>query len=81
MNEHAIELVDGKQPLYRLIYTLSPVKLKTLKTYIETYLEIEFSQPSKFSTGAPIFFDKNLDSSLHLCVDYQGFNYLTIKNW
>ncbi len=38
MNESAIELVKGMQSLYRLIYSLIPVKLETLKTYIMTYL-------------------------------------------
>ena len=39
INRHAIELEDGKQPLYRPIYSLGPIELETLKTYIETYLK------------------------------------------
>ena len=39
MNEHAIELVEGKQPPYGPIYSLGPVKLETLKTYIKTRLK------------------------------------------
>ena len=39
MNEHAIKLVEGKQPLYCLIYSLRPVELETLKNYIETQLK------------------------------------------
>ncbi len=42
LNEHAIELVEGKQPPYGPIYALSPVKLETLKTYIKTYLKTGF---------------------------------------
>lgn len=34
MNEYAIEMVDGKQPLYRPIYALNPVELEILKAYI-----------------------------------------------
>ncbi len=34
MNEYTIELVEGKQPPYGPIYTLSPLELETLKTYI-----------------------------------------------
>lgn len=34
MNEHAIKLVEGKQSLYGPIYSLGPVELETLKTYI-----------------------------------------------
>ncbi len=80
MNEHAIKLIKGKQPSYEPIYTLSPVELETLKTYIETHLKTGFIQPSKSPSGAPILFDKKPDGSLRLCVDYQGFNNLIIKN-
>ena len=34
LNEYAINLEDGKQPLYGLIHSLGPVELKTLKIYI-----------------------------------------------
>ncbi len=37
LNEHAIKFVEGKQPPYGLIYTLSLVELETLKTYIEIH--------------------------------------------
>ena len=42
INKHAIELQDGKQPFYRPIYSLGPVELETLKTYIKTYLKSGF---------------------------------------
>ncbi len=80
MNEHAIELIDGKQPPYGLIYALSPVELETLKAYIKTHLITEFIRPSKSPADAPILFDKKPDGSLYLCVDYRGLNNLTIKN-
>ena len=32
INEHAIELIEGKQSLYGPIYSLGPVELKRLKT-------------------------------------------------
>ena len=80
LNEHAINLEDGKQPPYGPIYSLGPVELETLKTYIETHLKTGFIRPSKSPAGAPILFDKKPDGSLRLCVDYQGLNNLTIKN-
>ena len=80
INEYAIELVEGKQPPYGPIYSLSPVELETLKTYIETHLKTGFIRPSKSPAGAPILFDKKPDGSLRLCVDYRGLNNLTIKN-
>ncbi len=80
MNPHAIELIDEKQPPYGLIYVLSLVELETSKTYIKTHLKTGFLRPSKSPADAPIQFDKKPDSSLHLCINYQGFNNLTIKN-
>ena len=57
------------------------MKLETLKTYIENNLANGFIRPSKSSVGALILFDKKLDGSLKICVDYRGLNNLTIKNW
>ena len=36
-NEHAIKLERDKQPSYRLIYSLGPVKLKILKVTSECF--------------------------------------------
>lgn len=79
LNEHAIELREGKQPPYGPIYSLGPVELETLKTYIETNLANGFIRPSKSPAGAPILFVRKPDGSLRLCVDYRGLNNLTIK--
>ena len=38
VNDHAINLEEGKQVPYALIYSLKPVEFKTFKTYIETKL-------------------------------------------
>lgn len=78
MNDHAIELEEGKQPPYGPIYSLGPVKLETSKTYIETNLKNGFIRPSKSPAGVPILFDRKPDGSLRLCVDYRGLNNLTI---
>ena len=80
INDYAIKLVDDQQLPYRPIYSLGPIKLETLKTYIETNLKNGFIRPSKSPAGAPILFDKKPDGSLRLCVDYWGLNNLTIKN-
>ena len=47
LNEHAIDLEDDKQPPYGPIYSLGPVELETLKTYIKSHLKTGFIQPSK----------------------------------
>lgn len=57
---------------------LSPDELKTFKTYIENNLANKFIKSSKSPIGASIFFDKKLDQSLILCIDYQGLNNLII---
>ena len=80
INDPTIKLVNGQQPSYEPIYSLGPVKLETLKTYIKTNLGKEFIRPSKFPASAPILFNRKLDGSFRLCVDYQGLNNLTIKN-
>ena len=80
INNHAIKLQHGKQPLYRPIYSLGQIELKTFKTYIEPHLEIGFIWPSKSPAGASILFNKKPDGSLWLCVDYWGFNNLTTEN-
>ena len=80
MNEHAIELEDGKPPPFGPIYSLGPVELETLKTYIKTNLVNGFIRPSKSPTGAPILSDRKPDGSLRLCIIYWGLNNITIKN-
>ena len=80
INNHAIKLEEGKQPPFSPIYSLGPVELETLKTYIETNLANGFIRPSKSPTGAPILFNRKPDGNFCLCVDYQGPNNITIKN-
>ncbi len=80
MNDYNIKLVDNWQILYNSIYNLGLVELEISKAYIKNNLANGFIRPSKSSIGAPIFFDKNPNGSLRLCVDYQDLNNLTIKN-
>ena len=42
LNQHAIKLQENQQPPYRPIYSLGPVELETLKTYIKTNLANSF---------------------------------------
>ena len=68
--DYAIELVDGQQPPYGPIYSLGPVELETLKTYIKTNLANGFIRPSKSPVGTLILFDRKSDNSLRFCIDY-----------
>ena len=56
INEHAIKLEEGKQPLFGPIYSLGSVELETLKTYIKTNLANGFIRPSKFPHWSTYFF-------------------------
>ena len=56
------------------------MELETLKTYIKANLASGFIRFSKSPASAPIVFVRKKDGSLHLYVDYQGLNNLTIKN-
>ena len=80
INQHAIELQKGQQPPYGPIYSLGPVELKTLKTYIKINLANDFIRPSKSPAGALILFIGKPNGSFRLCVDYRGLNNFTIKN-
>ena len=64
MNNHFIDLIDNNQLLYGPIYSLGPVELETLKTYIKTNLANGFIRPSKSLAGTPIRFIWKKNGSL-----------------
>ena len=70
INIYAISLEKGKQPFYGPIYSLGPIELETLKTYIKTNLVKSVICFSKSPASAPILFDKKPKRSLWLCVNY-----------
>jgi hypothetical protein len=76
----AIDLLPGKEPLYRPMYPLSPRELVALKEFLEENLAKGFIRESKSPAGAPILFASKKDGSLRLYVDYRGLNAITVKN-
>ena len=80
INKHPIKLKEVKYLPYRLIYSLDPVKLKTMKSYIKTNLANGFIQLLKSPAGVPILFVYKPDGNLRLYIDYWGLKNLTIKN-
>ena len=56
INDHDIKLVDDRQFLYGLIYSLGLVKLEILKTYVKNNLANGFIKSSKSSAKLPILF-------------------------
>ena len=55
---YTINLEDSKHLPYKTIYSLRPIELETLKTYIKTNLANDFIYPSKSPTDALILFNK-----------------------
>ena len=80
INKHAIKLEEGKQPSFVSIYSLKQVELEILKTYIKTNLANGFIQLFKSLAWAFILFDRKPDRNFRFCLDYWGFNNITIKN-
>ena len=80
INDHSIKLKKDKQSSFSLIYSLGPVKLEILKTYIEINLTNSFIRLSKSLAPAFILFDWKPNRSFCLCIDYQSLNNITIKN-
>ena len=70
INKYAIKLEEDKPPLFRPIYSLELVELKILKTYIKINLANGFIQPSKSFAKAFILFDRKLDRSFCLYINY-----------
>ena len=54
INEYAIKLEEGKQPPFGSIYSLGPMELKTMKTYIKTKLANGFIRHLKSLAGISI---------------------------
>lgn len=42
LNKHTIKFKNSNQLFYKLIYSLSSVKLESMKTYFKTYLKTKF---------------------------------------
>ena len=80
VNKHAINLGKDKQPPYKFINSLSPVKLETFKTYIKTNLANNFILALKLPVSTPILLVHKPNSSFCLYINYQGLNNITIKN-
>ena len=62
------------------LYSLSPVELSALQTFIDENLTTGFIRPTASSHAAPGLFVKKKDGSLHLCVDFRGLNKITKKD-
>jgi len=75
-----IELEEGTSPPLGTRYSLSPVELSALQTFIDENLNTGFIRPTASSHAAPVLFVKKKDGSLCLCVDFRGLNKITKKD-
>ena len=78
--DHAIELhPDAKLPRGRT-FPLSPTEWKELDEFLRENLANRCIHASKSPIGAPVFFVKKKEGSLHLVQDYRKLNKIMIKN-
>jgi len=75
-----ISLEEGTSPPLGTLYSLSPVELSALQTFIDENLNTGFIRPTASSHATPVLFVKKKDGSLRLCVDFQGLNKITKKD-
>jgi len=75
-----IDLKEGTSPPLGTLYSLSPVELSALQTFINENLNTGFIHPTTSSHAALVLFVKKKDGSLQLCVDFQGLNKITKKD-
>src|SRR5260221_3552847 len=78
--DHAIDLTPRTELPCSQMFPLSPAEQKELDDFLQENLVNSHIHPSKSPMGAPVFFIKKKDGSLHLVQDYQKLNEITVKN-
>ncbi|GJV39227.1 hypothetical protein Tco_1417667 [Tanacetum coccineum] len=78
--EFQIDLIPGTTPVARAPYRLALSEMQELYNQLQELSDRGFIQPSTSPWGAPVLFVKKKDGSFRMCIDYQEFNKLTIKN-
>ena len=65
---------------YKRPYPISKNKLLVIKKYINKYLNKGFIYSNIFLAATPILLTKKLGRGIQFCINYKGFNTITIKN-
>jgi hypothetical protein len=78
--EFKIELQPDTAPIFMAPYKMSREELAELKIQLKDLLDKGFIHPSSSHWCYPALFISKKDKGLHLCVDYQPLNAVTIKN-
>jgi hypothetical protein len=77
--DHQIQIKEGKEVLFGLIYHLSEKELGALREYLECMLAQGKITEYDTNMGAPIKFIPKPNRKRRLCVDSRGLNAVTIK--
>ncbi len=77
-HDHAIEITAKSS--YESLYNLLNIKLATLRQYLNDILAKEWIKHFVSLTDAFILFILKKNDSLHLCMNYQDLNKITVKN-
>jgi hypothetical protein len=78
--EVIIKLQLSTAPISRRPYKMTPKELAELKIQWNELLDKGYIHPSTSPWGCPALFMKKKDQSLSLCIDYQPWNVVTVKN-
>ena len=79
--DHAIHLKEGTQAPAFTLYSMSRDEALKLRQYLDENLSKGFIWASHSDAVTSVLFMKKLREGLCFCVDYQGLNVITIKNW
>ena len=77
-HDHAIEIIAESS--YELLYNLSNTELVTLRQYLDDVLAKDWIKHFVSLTDAFILFILKKNDSLHICMNYQDLNKITVKN-
>ncbi len=77
---YIIDLEEGTEPLFKLIYLFSERELRILRDYFTEKEIIDWIRRLKSLTGVFILFILKLDNLLRLYIDYRALNKIITKN-
>ena len=79
ITDHTIDL-NERELFYNSLYNLFNTELEILRTHLNNALVKGWIQCSVSSAETSVLFVLKKNEELHLCVDYQSMNQITIKN-
>ena len=78
--DHKINFIEGKQPGYGPLYSMSQGELQVLKKFFDENLAKGFIRASSSPAVSPVLFARKPGGGLRFCVDYKAFNAIIVKN-